>query len=87
MKSKNKWLSWALVLMFISFVMSGFFFLKSGVIDLETKTVNENVIYEVNVFNARMNRLLNYPLSEDQKNLLLSEEIESLKNQTQLGKS
>ena len=74
MKKTGKWLIVLTILMILFLIVSGFFFLSSGLINLENGEPNEDMIYELELFNAKMNNLLGIPTDEyDEK--LLSEEV------------
>lgn len=77
MNKASKWLVIFAVLMLVSFIISGFFFLKSGLIDTEEGTANEEVVYNLELFNAKMNKFLGIPLNEENRRIL-DENNESL---------
>lgn len=70
MKKVNKWLIWLLIMMVISLLISGFFFLKSGLIDFENEKVNEEVIHELELFEAKIKQYFNFPISTNEEKLL-----------------
>lgn len=69
MKKANKWLIIATILMILSFIISGFFFLKSGLLDLETGKANEEVVFDLQVLNIKLSAILHIPLSDEAKEI------------------
>lgn len=66
MKAKNKWLIASVILMILSFMASGFFFIKSGILNLEDGTINEDVLLDIEIFNDKINQIMGIPISENQ---------------------
>ena len=61
MKLSNKWLAWSAILIILFIIVSGFFLLRSGLVDFGTGEANEDVIYELELFSAQMNNFLGLP--------------------------
>ena len=55
--NKNRWLVLFAIVFLVCIVLSGLFFLRSGLIDLTSGTVDKKVLADLKVFNAYMNNL------------------------------
>jgi len=64
MKKGNNWIIISLILMILFFLASGFFFLKSGIIDFRNNDFNYEVLKELEIFNIKFSETLNIPTSE-----------------------
>lgn len=62
MKKVGKWLILLVIIMFISFIISGFFFLKSGLMDFENGGVNGEVVIELEKTSFEFNKLFGIPI-------------------------
>lgn len=67
MKKINKFLIWLLIIMILSLITSGFFFLKSGLIDFENQKINSQKVEELELFNKKINKLLGIPTNKYKK--------------------
>lgn len=65
MNKSWKWLIWLVVIMILSFIVSGFFFLKSGLIHVGTGKVNSEVVIELERFSFEFNELLGISVDYD----------------------
>lgn len=61
MNKVGKRLAWLTIIMLISFIISGFFFLKSGLMDFENGGVHDEVVINIEKFNFEMNEFLGIP--------------------------
>lgn len=64
MKKGNKWLVVSLILMIFFFLASGFFFLKSGLVDFRYDDFNYEVLKELEIFNIKLSEYLHIPTNE-----------------------
>lgn len=61
MSKIGKRLAWLAIIMLISFILSGFFFLKSGLMDFETGGVHEEVVIELEKASFEFNEFFGIP--------------------------
>lgn len=61
MKKRNKWLAISFALMILFFLASGFFFLKSDLVDFRNNDINYEVLKELEIFNIKLSEYLNIP--------------------------
>lgn len=65
MNKSKKWLILFTIIMIISFFISGFFFLKSGLINLGTGEVNSEVVIQLEKFSFEFNNFFGIPNTYD----------------------
>ena len=65
MRTSNKWLIWLAIIMVVSLIISGFFFVRSELIDYKTGDVNQERIDELVTFNEEINDIFGFCLSSD----------------------
>jgi hypothetical protein len=63
MSKIGKKLAWLAIIMLISFIISGFFFLKSGLIDFENGGVHKEVVIELEKVSFGFNEFFGIPVN------------------------